>query len=85
MFGPVQIPTATKMYSYTLLGETSRNGFYVYDDKRRASIDPEVAKYVEKSRKLSGFAPDSMVSFNVIQILSFYPCCPIVCIMFKNL
>ncbi|XP_078158782.1 glyoxysomal fatty acid beta-oxidation multifunctional protein MFP-a-like [Carex rostrata] len=42
--------------------EASGKGFYIYDDKRKASIDPELAKYVEKSRRLSGFAPDSMIA-----------------------
>ncbi|XP_078158768.1 glyoxysomal fatty acid beta-oxidation multifunctional protein MFP-a-like isoform X1 [Carex rostrata] len=43
-------------------GEASGKGFYIYDDKRKASIDPEIAKYVEKSRRLFGFAPDSMIA-----------------------
>ncbi|KAJ3691809.1 hypothetical protein LUZ61_020973 [Rhynchospora tenuis] len=43
-------------------GEAFRMGFYIYDDKRQASTNPEVAKYVEKSRRLSGFAPDSMIA-----------------------
>ncbi|XP_078158779.1 glyoxysomal fatty acid beta-oxidation multifunctional protein MFP-a-like isoform X2 [Carex rostrata] len=43
-------------------GEASGKGFYIYDDKRKASIDPEIAKYVEKSRRLSGFAPDSTIA-----------------------
>ncbi|KAJ4783360.1 Peroxisomal fatty acid beta-oxidation multifunctional protein [Rhynchospora pubera] len=43
-------------------GEASCMGFYIYDDKRQASANPEVSKYVEKSRRLSGFTPDSMIA-----------------------
>lgn len=39
-------------------GETTRKGFYVYDDKRKASPDPELKKYVEKARGISGVAID---------------------------
>ncbi|KAK7821703.1 glyoxysomal fatty acid beta-oxidation multifunctional protein mfp-a [Quercus suber] len=39
-------------------GETTRKGFYVYDDKRRANPDPELKKYIEKSRSISGVAID---------------------------
>lgn len=39
-------------------GETSRKGFYVYNDKRKASPDPEIKKYVEKAREISGAAFD---------------------------
>lgn len=35
-------------------GETTRRGFYVYDNKRKASPDPEIKKYIEKSREMSG-------------------------------
>ncbi|XP_078158078.1 peroxisomal fatty acid beta-oxidation multifunctional protein MFP2-like [Carex rostrata] len=43
-------------------GEASGKGFYIYNDKRQASIDPEIAKYVEKSRRLSGFVADYMIA-----------------------
>lgn len=35
-------------------GESSRKGFYVYDGKRKASPDPDIKKYIEKSRSISG-------------------------------
>lgn len=40
-------------------GETSKRGFYIYDDKRKASPDPELKKYIEKSRSISGVTIDS--------------------------
>ncbi|KAG6398614.1 hypothetical protein SASPL_140081 [Salvia splendens] len=39
-------------------GETTRRGFYVYDDKRRANPDPEIKKYIEKAKEMSGAAID---------------------------
>ncbi|KAF3975732.1 hypothetical protein ACB098_02G049900 [Castanea mollissima] len=39
-------------------GETTRKGFYMYDDKRRANPDPELKKYIEKSRSISGVTID---------------------------
>ncbi|EYU45545.1 hypothetical protein ABFS82_14G008100 [Erythranthe guttata] len=39
-------------------GETTRKGFYVYDEKRKASPDPEIKKYIEKSREISGVTID---------------------------
>ncbi|WCJ23473.1 Fatty acid oxidation complex subunit alpha [Euphorbia peplus] len=39
-------------------GETTRKGFYMYNDKRKASPDPEVRKYIEKARSISGAAID---------------------------
>ncbi|PON88350.1 Crotonase [Trema orientale] len=39
-------------------GETTRKGFYSYGDKRRANPDPELKKYIEKSRSISGVAID---------------------------
>uniref|UniRef100_A0ACD5U364 Uncharacterized protein n=1 Tax=Avena sativa TaxID=4498 RepID=A0ACD5U364_AVESA len=39
-------------------GESSRRGFYLYDDKRKASPDPDIKKYVEKSRIMAGLAKD---------------------------
>ncbi|XP_076934705.1 peroxisomal fatty acid beta-oxidation multifunctional protein MFP2-like [Bidens hawaiensis] len=35
-------------------GETTRKGFYLYNDKRKASPDPEIKKYIEKAREFSG-------------------------------
>lgn len=39
-------------------GETTRRGFYVYDDKRRANPDPELKKYIDKSREIAGVTID---------------------------
>lgn len=47
-------------------GESTRKGFYVYDDKRRANPDPELKKYIEKSRSISGLAIDPKVSLSLI-------------------
>ncbi|GJM88367.1 hypothetical protein PR202_ga04422 [Eleusine coracana subsp. coracana] len=35
-------------------GESSRRGFYVYGDSRKASPDPDLRKYIEKSRTMTG-------------------------------
>ncbi|XP_030463124.2 glyoxysomal fatty acid beta-oxidation multifunctional protein MFP-a [Syzygium oleosum] len=40
------------------LGEATRKGFYLYDDRRKASPDPELKKYVEKARSISGVSVD---------------------------
>ncbi|KAH9765881.1 peroxisomal fatty acid beta-oxidation multifunctional protein MFP2 [Citrus sinensis] len=37
-------------------GETTRKGFYLYDERRKASPDPEVKKFIEKARSMSGVA-----------------------------
>lgn len=39
-------------------GETTRKGFYLYDDKRKASPDPQIKKYIEKAREVSGVSVD---------------------------
>jgi enoyl-CoA hydratase/3-hydroxyacyl-CoA dehydrogenase len=39
-------------------GETTRKGFYVYDDKRKANPDPELKKYIQKAREISGVNVD---------------------------
>lgn len=39
-------------------GKSTRKGFYVYNDKRKASPDPEIKKYIEKARELSGVSVD---------------------------
>lgn len=46
-------------------GETTRKGFYVYNDKRKASPDPELKKYIEKSREISGISVDPKVIFSL--------------------
>lgn len=42
-------------------GETTRKGFYVYNEKRKANPDPEVKKYIEKARKMAGITVDPKV------------------------
>lgn len=42
-------------------GESSGRGYYLYDDKRKASPDPDIQKYVEKSRNMAGVAKDPKV------------------------
>ncbi|TVU17526.1 hypothetical protein EJB05_33568 [Eragrostis curvula] len=39
-------------------GEASQKGFYKYDGKRKAIPDPDVMKYVEMSRSMTGATPD---------------------------
>ncbi|XP_068661695.1 peroxisomal fatty acid beta-oxidation multifunctional protein MFP2 [Aristolochia californica] len=39
-------------------GETTRKGFYIYDNKRKASPDPEIRKYIEKARSITGVSVD---------------------------
>ncbi|KAG8067897.1 hypothetical protein GUJ93_ZPchr0005g15965 [Zizania palustris] len=39
-------------------GESSGKGFYLYDDKWKASPDPDIKKYVEKSRSMANIAQD---------------------------
>ncbi|KAE9594228.1 hypothetical protein Lal_00001160 [Lupinus albus] len=39
-------------------GEATRKGFYLYDDKRKASPDPELKNYIEKARGISGVTID---------------------------
>ncbi|KAL8196130.1 hypothetical protein R6Q57_025130 [Mikania cordata] len=39
-------------------GETTRKGFYVYNDKRKANPDPEIKKYIDKAREISGISVD---------------------------
>lgn len=46
-------------------GEATRKGFYLYDDRRKASPDPELKKYVEKARSVSGVSIDPKVSVSV--------------------
>ncbi|GFZ09008.1 multifunctional protein 2 [Actinidia rufa] len=39
-------------------GESTRKGFYVYNDKRKANPDPEIKKYIRKAREISGVNVD---------------------------
>ncbi|MBA0739695.1 hypothetical protein Gogos_012934, partial [Gossypium gossypioides] len=45
-------------------GESTRKGFYLYDNKRKASPDPELKMYIEKARSISGVAVDPKVSLH---------------------
>lgn len=42
-------------------GESTRRGFYIYDDRRKAKPDPEVKRYIEKARSMSGITIDPKV------------------------
>ncbi|RDX61094.1 hypothetical protein CR513_60704, partial [Mucuna pruriens] len=42
-------------------GETTHKGFYLYDDKRKASPDPELKNYIEKARSISGVSVDPKI------------------------
>jgi enoyl-CoA hydratase/3-hydroxyacyl-CoA dehydrogenase len=48
-------------YCFSLSGESTRKGFYLYDDRRKATPDPEVRKYIEKAREISGISIDPKV------------------------
>ncbi|RAL54328.1 hypothetical protein DM860_001456 [Cuscuta australis] len=39
-------------------GESTGRGFYIYDERRKASPDPEIKKYIEESREMSGVTID---------------------------
>ncbi|KAL6844990.1 hypothetical protein ACP4OV_025163 [Aristida adscensionis] len=57
-------------------GESSRRGFYLYDDKRKASPDPDLRKYIEKSRDMAGVAQDPKLmklTDNDIVEMIFFP------------
>ncbi|KAH6554953.1 hypothetical protein KP509_1Z294000 [Ceratopteris richardii] len=57
------------------LGEKTRKGFYIYDERRKAKPDPEVRKYLEKSRSLSGIMqnnkPIQLSDEQVIEVIFF--------------
>ncbi|XP_042518036.1 peroxisomal fatty acid beta-oxidation multifunctional protein MFP2 [Macadamia integrifolia] len=58
------------------LGENTRKGFYVYDNKRKATPDPEIKKYIEKARSISGVTVDpklTKLSDKDIVEMSFFP------------
>ena len=46
-------------------GEAIRKGFYLYDDRRKAKPDPEIKKYIDKARSVSGAKPDPKVSLSL--------------------
>ncbi|VVA96753.1 unnamed protein product [Arabis nemorensis] len=57
-------------------GEATRKGFYLYDDKRKAKPDPELKKYIEKARSISGVNVDpklSKLSEKEIIEMTFFP------------
>lgn len=45
-------------------GEATQKGFYKYEGKRKATPDPEIMKYIEKSRSMAGVTPDPEVCFH---------------------
>lgn len=47
------------------VGETTRKGFYVYNDKRKASPDPEIKKYIDKAREMTGVSIDPKVIHSI--------------------
>ncbi|KAK4759182.1 hypothetical protein SAY87_022313 [Trapa incisa] len=54
-------------------GETTGKGFYLYDDNRKARPDPELKKYIEKARSISGVTADpklvSLPEKNIIEMI----------------
>lgn len=65
------------MFAHLLSGETTKKGFYLYDDKRRAKPDPELPKYIEKARGISGAAIDPKVTLSsfLYSSLTYYLTC----------
>lgn len=59
------------LYHY-VTGEATRKGFYKYDDKRKASPDPEIMKYIEKSRNMAGVTPNPEVLSPFIDLQSCF-------------
>lgn len=47
-----------------VVGEPTRKGFYLYDERRKAKPDPEIKKYIEKAREISGVSIDPKVSLS---------------------
>ncbi|KAL0900730.1 hypothetical protein Bca101_084691 [Brassica carinata] len=57
-------------------GEATRKGFYLYDEKRKAKPDPEIKKYIEKARSVSGVKLDpklEKLSEKEIIEMTFFP------------
>ncbi|KAJ8623622.1 hypothetical protein MRB53_032151 [Persea americana] len=56
-------------------GEATRKGFYLYDIRRKASPDPEMTKYIEKSRSIAGVTPDpqlmKLADKDIVEMLFF--------------
>ena len=40
-------------------GESTRMGFYIYDDNRQASTNPDIMKHIERARSISGVMDES--------------------------
>ncbi|KHN02956.1 Glyoxysomal fatty acid beta-oxidation multifunctional protein MFP-a, partial [Glycine soja] len=59
------------MHLKDLKSETTRKGFYLYDDKRKASPDPELKNYIQKARSFTGFSVDPKVLQSKHLILIF--------------
>lgn len=57
------IPSSSsfKFLILLVLGESTRRGFYIYDEKRKAVTDPGLQKYIEKARNISNVIVDSKV------------------------
>lgn len=57
------------------VGEATRKGFYIYNDRRKASPDPEVKNYIEKARSMSGVSVDpkltKMSDKEIIEMIFF--------------
>ncbi|KAK3164335.1 hypothetical protein QOZ80_1AG0016180 [Eleusine coracana subsp. coracana] len=57
-------------------GEATQKGFYKYENRRKATPDPEIMKYIEKSRNMAGVTPDPelmKLSENDIVEMVFFP------------
>ncbi|XP_051152677.1 glyoxysomal fatty acid beta-oxidation multifunctional protein MFP-a [Andrographis paniculata] len=56
-------------------GESTRRGFYIYDEKRKASPDPEIKKYIDKAREISGMTIDpkftKMTDKDIVEMIFF--------------
>uniref|UniRef100_A0A0D6QWP2 3-hydroxyacyl-CoA dehydrogenase n=1 Tax=Araucaria cunninghamii TaxID=56994 RepID=A0A0D6QWP2_ARACU len=56
-------------------GEKTRKGFYLYDDRRKAQPDPEIKKYIAKSRKMAGLISDgkplSLTDKDIVEMVFF--------------
>ncbi|KAH9765885.1 peroxisomal fatty acid beta-oxidation multifunctional protein MFP2 [Citrus sinensis] len=68
-------------------GETTRKGFYLYDERRKASPDPEVKKFIEKARSMSGVAINpkfAKLSEKDIVEMIFFPVVNEACLVFAE-
>ncbi|KAL2339020.1 hypothetical protein Fmac_013466 [Flemingia macrophylla] len=66
------------------VGETTRKGFYLYDDKRKARPDPELKSYIEKARSMTGVSVDpklvELQEKDIIEMI-FFPVVNEVCLV----